>query len=187
MLTFVLVACGNGADAEGAPSASGSSSTPTVAPNSPTPAIAKYQDLGVDLQPPAKIDPKAEPALERLQRFHQLFASMIAGAATPPEFSRLANAVTVKRVNDLLKAQRQVKERGAGQLTIRTTKVHVGAALVAVDGCFDQTKLVSIRPDGSRYVDPTVKQNPTMAVRAVLSNTAGPWRVDEYYLTDAKC
>lgn len=163
-------------------------STPaTLTPTASANPVTKYRDLTLQLVPPRSLDIKARTAFERLQRFQGLFASMVAGAPTPAEFSLLASPQTVKRFNDLMKAQRQAKERGAGQLTIRTTKVTVGKALIAVEGCFDQTKLVTIRPDGSRYVDPTVTADPTMAMQAVLTNTTGPWRVDSYTLTDGKC
>ncbi|NEA31528.1 hypothetical protein [Streptomyces sp. SID13031] len=149
LLTAVLAACGGSGDNDGGlPTLSDSSSSAPTQPArstpstshkptaAPTVAVTKYQDLTLELVRPAKLDRKASVAFERLQRFQALFASMIAGAPTSAEFSQLANAVTVKRFNDLLKPQRQ---------------------------------------------------NPTMAMRAVLSNTTGPWRVDEYYLVNGKC
>ena len=195
-LVFVLVAC-SGSDNKGGgvPSPAGTPSvtasspmagvpTPTAAP---TRVVSKYQDLTLVLLRPATMDPTAGPALEVLQRFHQLFAGIAAGGSTPAELSQVASAATVGVINGLFKAQRQAGERGAGQLTIRTTKVKVGTSLVMVDGCFDQTKLVTVRADGTRYVDPTVKRGPTMALRVMLSKTSGPWQVDEYVLKASKC
>lgn len=196
VLASVLAGCGSGDDKADAlptlstgPSESAPPTTPasTTSTTAPAKAVTKYQDLTVELLPPATPVPKASVALERLHRFEGLFASMVAGASTPAELSQLANAVTVKRLNDVLKTQRQAKERGAGQLAIRTTKVTAGAAIVSVDGCFDQTDLVTVRPDGSRYVDRSVKANPTLIIRAVLTNTTGPWRVNEYFLTGGRC
>jgi hypothetical protein len=200
-LASVLVACsgsdnkGDGVPSPGdTPSVTASTPTPTasvVASPTPTAAptriVSKYQDLTLVLLRPATMDPKAGPALEALQRFHELFAGMGAGGPTPAELSEVASPATVTVVNGLFKAQRQAGERGAGQLTIRITKVKVGAPLVLVDGCFDQTKLVTVRRNGTRYVDPTVKRGPTMVMQVILNNTNGPWRVDEYVLKASKC
>jgi hypothetical protein len=202
-LASVLVACGDNDHKDGGvPSPGGTASTtassPTPTPTAnaaisstptaaPTRQVGKYQDLTLVLLRPATMDSKAGPALEALQRFHQLFAGMGAGGPTPVELSQVASPATVKVLDGLFKAQRQAKERGAGQLTIRMTKVKVGTSLVMVEGCFDQTKLVTVRPDGTRYVDPTVKRGPTMAMRVLLSNTIGPWRVDEYVLKATRC
>ncbi|MEU0093651.1 hypothetical protein [Kribbella sp. NPDC006257] len=196
----VLVACGdNDKDGgvptpDGTPSRTASSRAPTASVTAspkptaaPTRVVGRYQDLTLVLLRPATMDLKAASAVEALQQFDQLFAEMVAGAPTPAKFSQLANPATAKILNDLLEPQRQAKERGAGQLTIRTTKVKVGTSLVMVDGCFDQSELMTVRADGSRYVDPTVKRGPTMALRAMLTKTAGPWRVDEYVLSASKC
>jgi hypothetical protein len=194
-LLLALTACG-GSDGKSSelptltPQSTSSASSPpsSVSPTaSPTKAVTKYQDLTLELLRSTTLQPKASVAYERLQRLQELFASMIAGSPTPAEFSQLANGTTVKRFNELLKPQRQAKERGGGQLTIRTTKITASTSLVVIEGCFDQTRLVTVRPNGTRYVDPTVKESPTMTMRAVLSNTAGPWRVDEHFLVGGKC
>jgi hypothetical protein len=193
-----LVACGAKDDSGGLPSTgtsttTSSAQTPTASAPSPTPTavptqvLGKYRDLSLDLRRPATIDAKAEPGVGQFQRLHQLFAAMLAGGSTPPELSKIAGSGTVKILNDLMKPQRKAKERSGGSLTVRVTKARSSGNLTVVDGCFDQTRLQTIRANGSRYVDATVKRNPTMTVRTTLSDTAGGWRVDDYVLKGGKC
>jgi hypothetical protein len=89
-------------------------------------------------------------------------------------------------LSGLLDPQRKLKEQAGGTLTIRVTEAQASTRVAVVQACFDQTKLVMIRPNGSRYVDATVKENPTMAIRATVTSLVGKWKVTEYSLGD-KC
>lgn len=198
VLTASLAACGDKKDPGSLPSLGDStsatpSSTPTpssasVTPTAvPTEATAKYRDLTLVLKRPAARDPKAEPGIRQFLKFHQLLAGILAGGPTTPELSQIADPSVVQGVSVLEKPLRQAKERSGGQLTVHITKTRVSGSLAVIDGCFDQTKLVTIRPNGTRYVDASTKRNPTMVVRSTLSDAAGLWRVTEYVLKEGKC
>jgi hypothetical protein len=166
------------------PTSSTSLSTPTAVP---TRTVGKYRDLSLVLLRPATVDPKAERGVAKILEFHQVLAGIFAGGPTPPAMSQTADANVSKIVDGLAQPLRQAKERSGGQLTVRITKARASGSLTVVDGCFDQTKLVTIRPNGTRYVDPTVLRNPTMVVRSTLSDSTGVWRVTEYVLKEGKC
>jgi hypothetical protein len=193
-----LTACGGKDDAGGLPTLGGSTSspapsTPTSSTPSPTPmavptqTVGKYRDLTLVVLRLATMDPKAEPGVAKFLEFNQLLGGIFAGGPTPPAMSQLADSNVSKIVDGLAKPLRQAKERSGGQLTVRITKTRTSGPLTVIDGCFDQTKLVTIRPNGTRYVDPTVKRNPTMVVRSTLSSSAGIRRVTEYVLKEGKC
>jgi hypothetical protein len=168
----------------GTPTSSAPSSTPTAVPSR---TVGKYRDLSLVLLRPATVDPKAERGVAKILEFHQLLAGIFAGGPTPPAMSQTADSNVSKIVDGLAQPLRQAKERSGGQLTVRITKARASGSLTVVDGCFDQTKLVTIRPNGTRYVDPTVRRNPTMVVRSTLSDSTGVWQVTEYVLKEGKC
>jgi hypothetical protein len=198
VLAVSPAACGGKGDAGGLPTLGGSTSSPapstptSSAPSStptavPTQTVGRYRDLTLVLLRPATVDPKAERGVAKILEFHQLLAGIFAGGPTPPAMSQTADANVGKIVDGLAGPLRQAKERSGGQLTVRITRTRASGSLTVVDGCFDQTELVTIRPNGTRYVDPTVQRNPTMVVRSTLSDSTGVWRVTEYVLKEGKC
>ena len=198
VLTASLAACGDKKDPGGlpslgdttstTPSSTPTPSTPSATPTAvPTATTAKYRDLTLVLKRPATVDPKSEPGVRQFLAFHQLLAAIFAGGPTTPELAKTANPSVVKIVDGLAKPLRQAKERSGGQLTVRITTTRVSGSVAVIDGCFDQTKLVTIRPNGTRYVDATTKRNPTMVVRSTLSKSTGLWRVTEYVLKEGNC
>lgn len=67
------------------------------------------------------------------------------------------------------------------------TKAEASASSAVVDGCFDQSKVITIRADGSRFVDPSVRESPTFPVRVTLARSTGTWKISEYVFRDGKC
>jgi hypothetical protein len=199
-LLLTLAACGGNDDKSSElpttpPSSSNTPSTPpssTVPPSAtptaaPTRIVGKYGDLTLELTRPAKVDAKAEVGVARFWAVHQAFATMLSGGKTPASLSSIATGDVVKTLDALLASQRQAKEHSGGSLTVRATVAMASQNIAVVDGCFDQRKLLTIRPDGTRYVDPTVKQGPIKHVRVTVSATAGRWMVSEYSLKGSTC
>lgn len=197
-LTASLTACGGNDEAGGLPTLSGStsspaSSTPSSSAPSPTPTavptqtVGKYRDFTLVLRRPATVDPKTEPAIMQFQKVHQVFATMAGGSAAPAELPKIANPLVVKYLNDILATDRKAKQRSGGTLTVSVTKATASAKLAVVDGCFNQSKVVTIRTNGSRFVDPSIGRNPTFPVRVTLSADTGIWKISEYVLRDGKC
>ena len=163
------------------PSTSG---TPTSVPSQTT---AKYRDLALVLNRPTAVDPKTEPAVLQFLRIHQLFAVMASGQPAPAELSKIAAPAPVKFLSAVLAGDRQAKQRGSGTLTVTLTKVQASVSAAVVDGCFDQSKVVTIRANGSRFVDPSVKQDPKFPVRVTLSRGTGPWTISDYAFREGQC
>ncbi|TCC45878.1 hypothetical protein E0H75_29645 [Kribbella capetownensis] len=201
-LAVLPAACGGGDDTSGLPTVTETapaSTTPTATPSgtptapaskptsAPTQASAKYRDLTLVLRRSATINAKTEPAVTKFLKLHAAFGAMAGGKNAPSDLSTTASPAVVKTLGDLLKTQRQKKERGGGTLVVRVVKAEAGASTAVVEGCFDQRKVVMIRPDGTKYVDATVQQMPTMLARATVSATGGTWRVTEYTLSEGSC
>lgn len=198
-LLLSLAACGGDGDKSSdlptsVPSSSNTPSTPppstvaTPTPSSePTRTMTKYGDLTLDLRRPAKDDAKAQPAVARFLALHRSFAAMATGQTAPAELPTIATRSVIQTLNDLLAPQRKAKERAGGTLTVRVTAAQASASIAIVEGCFDQSKLVMIRPDGSRYVDATVKKSPTAVVRVTVSAPSGHWQVSEFSLKGKTC
>ena len=166
------------------PTPSAPASTPTSAPSHTT---AKYRDLTLVLNRPTAVDPKTEAAVQQFLKVHQLFATMASGQPAPAELSKIAGPAPVKFLNAVLAGDRQAKQRGGGTLTVTVTRAQASASAAVVDGCFDQSKVVTIRANGSRFVDPTVRQDPRFPVRVTLSRGTGRWKISDYAFRDGHC
>jgi hypothetical protein len=162
-------------------------STPATPTAVPTQTVGKYGDLTLDLRRPATGQTKAEPAVALFLSLHQSFATMASGGAAPAELSQIATSGVIKTLNTLLAAQRKAKEHAGGALTVRVTAAEASTSVAVVDGCFDQRKLVMIRSNGTRYVDPTVKRSPTLVARVTVSGSAGHRLVSGFSLKEKAC
>jgi hypothetical protein len=191
-LAASLTACGGKEAASAPPPVAQSSTTPSSSPTpttTPTPngAGGKYGDLTLVVRRPAKTKANTTAALASFQSMHESFAAMLAGQKTPAELSDVATPDLISRLSALLDSQRKLKEHGGGTLTIRVTEAQASRQVAVVEACFDQSKLVTIRPNGSRYVDATVKEDPTMVIRATVTSLLGKWKVTEYTLNGGTC
>jgi hypothetical protein len=168
--------------------------TPTAAPSTaPARSTTKYGVLTLELQRSGKVDAKMEPAITTFIKLHEDFATMAAGQAQPADMTTIASAPVINFLSGQLTEQRQKKEHSAGTLAIRGIKLAgmnlsrseqgttVASAVVA--GCFDQRKLVTIRPDGSQYVDSTVRQFPTLRISATVTGS----KITAYELKGGTC
>lgn len=205
LIPVTLLLAGCGADAAsgggGEPTTTSSSSatpsatpspTPTVAP-APARSTATYGVLTLELQRSGKVIPAMEPAITTFMKLHEDFATMAAGHAQPKDLTSIASAPVINFLTSQLTDQRKRKEHSAGTLAIRgimlagtniarsESGTTVTSAVVA--GCFDQRKLVTIRPDRTRYVDSTVRQYPTLRISATVTGT----KITAYELKAGTC
>jgi hypothetical protein len=196
-LLLALAACGGkddkSSDLPTAPPSSSntpSSTTPSSTPKptaEPTQTTAKYGDLTLVLNRPAAVTPTAEIPVTLFLKMHQLFAGMASGQPAPVELSRIADPAAVKYLNEILAPERKAKQHSGGTLTVSVTKAQAGSVLAVVDGCFNQSKLTTIRADGSHFVDTTVTQDPIFPVRMTLSKSTGIWKISDYVFGEGKC
>ncbi|WP_405055908.1 hypothetical protein OG474_24570 [Kribbella sp. NBC_01505] len=170
------------------------SPTPTPTPTTPSgpkaiPAHAseKYGDLTLVLNRPAKMDPKLATPVRLFQEMHQYAAVMLSGQPQPPEMAEIADPRVITFWNGVLAADKKAKQHGGGTLTVNVTTAQGGSAIAAVNGCFDQRQLLTIRRDGTTFVDPTVKKQPKIPVRMTLSRGMGLWKITDYSFGDGTC
>jgi len=195
---MLLAACGGNGDSGASatkaerpqPSSSPSASSPipsarpTVAP---TRSVVTYHDLTVELRRPATVGAAGEPAVGQFLELSRDFGQMASGDKPPASLADVAAPAVIKYLDAVLQAQRANRERAGGTIVMRITKAQTQSAVAVVDACLDQRKLVTIRTNGTRYVDATVKRSPTLAVRATVTGTTGKWRITEFALNEAKC
>jgi hypothetical protein len=196
-LLLSLAACGGKDDKSSGlpttpPSSSNtpSSTTPSSTPKrtaKPTQTTAKYGDLTLVLNRPAAVTPTAEIPVTLFLQMHQLFAGMASGQPAPAELSRIADPAAVKYLNEVLAPERKAKQHSGGTLTVSVTKAQAASVLAVVDGCLNQSKLTTIRADGSHFVDTTVTQSPIFPVRMSLSKSTGIWKISDYVFREGKC
>jgi hypothetical protein len=198
-LLLALASCGGNDDkssnlpatapsSSNTPSSATPSSTPTPTPTAkPTQTTAKYGDLTLVLNRPAAVNPTAEIPVTLFLKMHQLFGGMASGQPTPAELSQIADPAAVKYLNEVLAPERKAKRHSGGTLTVSVTKAQAASVLAVVDGCFNQSKLTTIRADGSHFVDTTVTQDPIFPVRMTLSKSTGIWKISDYVFKEGKC
>jgi hypothetical protein len=209
LLTASLTGCGGSDDAKSQPTAGGTTSSPVTSASASTPTLpptsssasmpsarpsatpgrtaTKYGDLTLVLNLPAALKPGTESTVLRFQQFHQQFAVMASGQPAPAELTMIADPPAVTYLNEVLAADRKAKQHAGGTLTVTLTELQVGKVLAMVDGCFNQSKLVTIRRDGTRFADATVRKSPAFPVRMTLSRSTGLWKISDYSFHDGKC
>ncbi|MFI6828086.1 MULTISPECIES: hypothetical protein [unclassified Kribbella] len=199
-LAVLPAACG-GDDTGGLPTVTDSSAPTSATPGTPsatmsaspapttqpTRAAAKYGNLTVDLRRPSGLPAAASAAVVTFQQLHVAFGALAAGAKPPQPMSGVAEPVVVKYLDAVLKPQLGRKERSGGTMTVRVTKAQAVGEVAAVNGCLDQSKLITYRANGTKYVDASIRRNPTLTIQATLSRSTGVWRVTNYALKEARC
>jgi len=204
-VALLLAGCSAKAESGGEPAVTESSpaktsatpsTTPTPTPTAaaaPARSTATYGVLTLELQRTGKVIPAMEPAITTFMKLHEDFATMAAGQAQPKDMTSLASAPVINFLSSQLTDQRKRKEHSAGTLAIRGIKLAgtnisrseagttVTSAVVA--GCFDQRKLVTIRPDRTKYVDSTVRQFPTLRISATVTGA----KITAYELKAGTC
>lgn len=199
-LAVLPAACGGGDDTGGLPTVSDSSAPASATPGTPsatgsaspapttqpTRSVGKYGNLTVDLRRPSGLSASASAAVVTFQQLHLSFGALAAGASSLP-MSRSAEPVVVKYLDAVLKPQLGRKEHSGGTMTVRVTKAQVSGEVAAVNGCLDQTKLITYRVNGTKYVDASIRRNPTLTIQTTLSRSSGMWRVSNYVLKESRC
>jgi hypothetical protein len=136
---------------------------------------------------PATVDAKARPALKTYRVFQQTFRGMLGTDRDDPLLASVAGPSVVQYVQKVLQNQRKDGDRLGGTLTVTAKVQQVGQAAVLIGGCFDQSKSVVIRPNGSRYQSDVIKKQPRLEIGAIASMSAGGWRITDYRLEKNPC
>jgi hypothetical protein len=199
VLILGLVACSNDtADAppmagtpSPAPSMPSATSTPTETP-SPRPSVQPThtsQKLGAltlvqnHTAPPAN----AELALEAYEEYERATHNSQATNVEDPRLTKVAAAQPVQLVRDSVRDQKAKGVKTGGTITITAKLVRASGSLAVFTGCYNQSKSLLVRANGTSYTGPLTKQYPQLNLNVVVTNVSGVWTVTEYLLKAGSC
>jgi hypothetical protein len=200
ILLLALTACGSNdnksSDLPTSPASSSSvPSTPppsTVAPSmqptaAPTRSSQKYDTLTLVLDHSAQPPAVAQAALAVYEEFERSAHKTMATNVEDPNLAKKATAQPLGFVRGVMRDQKAKGLRTGGTVTVKVKLYRASVALAAFNGCYDQSKSVLVRANGTSYAGPGAKQYPRMQLTVIVSNTGGLWRVTEYNLKADKC
>ena len=199
-LVVTLSGCGSDAKA-GMPVYTGGSSPSTTATTRPatTPTTATsdgplalvahstntYGGLKVDVNLPTDIPSVSRPSMRLFSEFLQSDARTTARNKLDPAMSALASAAVVQDTQSTIGAG-PVAGIGSVVYTVSTVQATTSGFAV-ITGCLDQSKIISVRKDGSHYVDSNARNDPTLKMSADISPGLRGLRVTTYTFTLGSC
>ena len=199
-LVVTLSGCGSDAKA-GMPVYTGGSSPSTTATTRPatTPTTATsdgplalvahstntYGGLKVDVNLPADIPSVSRPSMRLFSEFLQSDARTTAQNKLDPAMSALASAAVVQDTQSTIGAG-PVAGIGSVVYTVSTVQATTSGFAV-ITGCLDQSKIISVRKDGSHYVDSNARNDPTLKMSADISPGLRGLRVTAYSFASGPC
>lgn len=196
-LAVSLTACGGNDDSGGdlpsltpTPSAT-PTSAPTTAPASPAVlpvrSTQKYGGLNLVLDHTAQPPANALAALQTYEAYERGAHKSLATNVEDPSLAAKSTGQALQMVRDVLRDQKTKKVRTGGTVTVTFKLVRASGALAAFSGCYDQSKSVLVRANGTSYVGPGAKSYPRLPLTLIVTNMGGPWKVTEYNLKAGKC
>jgi len=200
MLVLSVAGCG-GSDAKatlpaytGGSSPSATTSAPTTTAPAPTAtgpvalvehATYNYDGLKVTINLPANIPKASRPSMRLFSEFLQSDAKSTARNKLDPAMADLASAEVVKSVKD---TNGGPSVQGIGSVVYTISKVQsAGTDYSLVTGCLDQSKLVQVRKDGSRYVDSNTRKYPRLKLKADINRSTRGLRVTTFNFVAGTC
>ncbi len=193
VLILGLVACGN--DSAGAPPAAGTPSaapststprtvaTPTVAPTRSTQKYGALTLVQNHAAPPAN----AALALEAYEEYERATHNSQATNVEDPRLTKVATGQPVQLVRDSVRDQKAKGVKTGGTITITAKLVRASGSLAVFSGCYNQSKSLLVRANGTSYTGPLTKQYPQLNLNVVVTNASGIWTVTEYLLKAGSC
>lgn len=193
-----LAACGGGGEAaQPNPSSSSKTATNRATPpakplttgTKPGPAALAahstytYGGLKFVVNLPADIPSASRPSLRFFVDFLQADGRTTARSKLDPTLNNLASAAVVKETQASITAQ-SVQGIGAVIYTVSKVQTAGTSGYAVITGCLDQSRIVHIRKDGSHFVDPDVKNDPTLKMTAEIN--PGP-RVTSFSFAAGPC
>ena len=196
-LTVSLAACGGGENDSVAPPASTAPSGPptsaptTTAPSTPTEpptrSTQKYGALTLVLDHTSKPAADSDLVLQAYDEYERSSNKSFATNIEDPALGRRTADPALQDVRSVLQDQKTKKVRTGGLITVTVKVGRLRPSVAALNSCYDQSKSVLVRADGTTYVGPGAKQYPRLKVAVVLTNVGGIWKVTEYNLKREAC
>lgn len=194
-----LVACGGTDDVADPPPTSPTATSTSTSPSpsgtpgaSPTPAadkprsVQKYGTLTLTLDLPAKPG-TARAALRSYADFERRTHKMVATNVDDPGLKEIAVPAPVKAIRDNLAGQIARKERSGGQVSVTARVRRASSNLVLLTGCYNQSKSLLVRANGTAYRGPGATKYPKLKLTVIITNMGGAWMLTEYRYTDDPC
>jgi hypothetical protein len=188
VLAASLTACG-GSDAKAtlpvytggtSPSATTTSPPATTAPAASAggPVVLAphttytYGGLKVIVDQPASIPSASRPAMRLFSDFLRAIDRTTAANKLDPSLTHLASANVVEFVRTFVVPG---SVEGLGSVTYTITKIEArDVRTTRATFCVDQSKVVQVRKDGSRFVDPNARKDPRIKMKAdIFRGTTG--------------
>ena len=197
-LAVSLVGCGGGKDdATDLPTIGGQSSGPsssTPGPTTPAPPTAvpttstqKYGPLTLILNHTATSSENAQLALQAYQEYERSSHNTLATNVEDPKLAERSSGSALQDIRNVLRDQKSKGVRTGGAITVTVKVTRSSGGLAALTGCYDQSKSLLVRANGTSYVGPGTKKSPRIKIEVVVTNVASLWKVTEYNLKGDKC
>ena len=200
-LGLSLSACG-GDDGPGAlPPTDDSAGTPSTAPATPVPStvptptrsvepptvVVTYGPLTLTVARPADAPATAAPALRAYTDFEQRSHKMYGTNVDDPGLAQLAGSAPLKMVRDVLAGQVAKKQRTGGRVTATVKVAKASTRLVLLTGCYDQSRSLLVRANGSSYRGPLATKYPKLGLTVTVARGTDRWQINEYSLKEGTC
>jgi predicted secreted protein len=175
-----------GSDSNGAPvTPPSTAATPT--PVQATTSTQKYGALTLVINHKPAPPAAAALPLQAYDAFERASHRTQATNVEDPSLATWGAAAALQDIRSILQSQKTQKVRTGGAITVTTKVVRTSAAAAALDTCYDQSKSVLVRANGTTYVGPGAKKDPKLSASVILGNIAGVWKVTEYNLKAEAC
>ena len=196
-LAVSLVGCGGKDDSGGLPSAGGGTSAPPTS-SAPTPTMStptaepttstqKYGPLTLVLNHAATTSDDTLLALRAYNEYERSSHKTLATNVEDPKLAQLSGEAPLRDIRNILRGQKAQAVRTGGTITVTVKVAAARPALVGFSGCYDQSKSLLVRANGSSYVGPGTKKTPKINIEGVVTIVSGLWKVTEYNLKGDKC
>ena len=175
-----------GSDSNGAPvTPPSTAATPTPVPA--TSSTHKYGALTLVINHKPAPPAAAAAALQAYDGFERASHRTQATNVEDPTLAKFGAAGALQDLRGVLQGQKAQKVRTGGTITVTTKVVRTSSAATALATCYDQSKSLLVRADGTTYVGPGAKKNPKLSASVIIGNIGGVWKVTEYNLKAEPC
>jgi len=93
----------------------------------------------------------------------------------------------VEAVREVIAGRVAKKERTGGRVTATVKVAKASTRLVVLTGCYDQSRSVLVRANGSSYRGPLSTKYPKLRLTVTVARGTDRWQINEYSLKEGTC